>query len=231
MTSGCAEDPTGTGRNPTDNGDGRLSCGNPSALETRVGALFLTTLCRLSEAVGKPVLRGGGREVRKACPLGSRFLKRVSEKRRRGNGHANLSNRVDRGAVAIIAAAAAEAAEAVRRIRARRRVVNAILFVNKTGCQWRMLPQTYGHWNTVYHYFSAWPRAGVWAQVLGHGCANGNARAKAGRRRAVSGLCGQPKREDGCASHWRTRLAQHDFFHCRLGGWRAEESRRALVIH
>lgn len=48
----------------------------------------------------------------------------------------------------------------------RRRVVNAILYVNKTGCQWRMLPQTYGHWNTVYHYFSAWTRAGVWAQVL-----------------------------------------------------------------
>lgn len=46
----------------------------------------------------------------------------------------------------------------------RRRVVNALLYVNKTGCQWRLLPKTYGHWNTVYQYFSAWSRAGGWAR-------------------------------------------------------------------
>jgi hypothetical protein len=32
----------------------------------------------------------------------------------------------------------------------RRSMVNGILYVNKTGCQWRMLPKDYGHWNTVF---------------------------------------------------------------------------------
>ena len=31
-----------------------------------------------------------------------------------------------------------------------RRVVNGILYVNKTGCQWRMLPKDFGPWETVY---------------------------------------------------------------------------------
>jgi putative transposase len=49
---------------------------------------------------------------------------------------------------------------------ARRRVVNGILYVNKTGCQWRMLPQDFGHWNTVYGYFQRWRQAGVWSRVM-----------------------------------------------------------------
>ena len=30
-----------------------------------------------------------------------------------------------------------------------RRVVNGMLYVNKTGCQWRMLPKDFGPWETV----------------------------------------------------------------------------------
>jgi putative transposase len=30
-----------------------------------------------------------------------------------------------------------------------RQVINAIFYVNKTGCQWRMLPKDFDHWNTV----------------------------------------------------------------------------------
>ena len=47
-----------------------------------------------------------------------------------------------------------------------RRVVNGILYVNKTGCQWRMLPQDFGPWETVYGYFRRWRRAGVWERVM-----------------------------------------------------------------
>jgi putative transposase len=36
-----------------------------------------------------------------------------------------------------------------------RRIVNGILYVNKTGCQWRLVPKEFGHWNTIYGYFSA----------------------------------------------------------------------------
>jgi putative transposase len=30
-----------------------------------------------------------------------------------------------------------------------RQVVNGLLYVNKTGCQWRMLPKEFGPWETV----------------------------------------------------------------------------------
>jgi putative transposase len=45
-------------------------------------------------------------------------------------------------------------------------VVNGILYVNKTGCQWRMLPKDFGPWETVYGYFRRWRRAGVWERVM-----------------------------------------------------------------
>lgn len=49
----------------------------------------------------------------------------------------------------------------------RRRVCNGIGYVVKTGCQWRMLPREFGRWTTVYGYFRAWQRRGLWAWVLG----------------------------------------------------------------
>jgi transposase len=45
-------------------------------------------------------------------------------------------------------------------------VVNGILYVNKTGCQWRILPKDFGPWETVYGYFRRWRRAGVWERVM-----------------------------------------------------------------
>lgn len=47
-----------------------------------------------------------------------------------------------------------------------RSVVNGILYVTKTGCQWRMLPKEFGCWQPVYGYFNRWSREGVWQQVL-----------------------------------------------------------------
>src|SRR2546430_1665073 len=43
-----------------------------------------------------------------------------------------------------------------------RRVINGILYLIKTGCQWRMLPREFGKWNTIYGYFKRWRREGVW---------------------------------------------------------------------
>jgi putative transposase len=28
-------------------------------------------------------------------------------------------------------------------------IVNGILYLNKTGCQWRMIPPAFGHWSTI----------------------------------------------------------------------------------
>ena len=48
---------------------------------------------------------------------------------------------------------------------ARREVVNAILYVLRTGCQWRYLPNEFPNWNTVYWYFARWLEDGTWERV------------------------------------------------------------------
>lgn len=47
-----------------------------------------------------------------------------------------------------------------------RRVVDGIFYVNKTGCQWRMVPTDFGAWQTVYGYVRRWRRAGVWREGM-----------------------------------------------------------------
>lgn len=44
-------------------------------------------------------------------------------------------------------------------------IVNAILYVTRTGCQWRMLPVDFPPWQTVYRYFRTWTRQGIWQQI------------------------------------------------------------------
>lgn len=42
-----------------------------------------------------------------------------------------------------------------------RRVVDAMAYVVRTGCQWRQLPLDFPPWQTVYRYFCAWRDTGV----------------------------------------------------------------------
>ena len=44
--------------------------------------------------------------------------------------------------------------------------MNAILYINKTGCQWRMLPSDFAPWQTVYYYFRKWKLEGVFEEVM-----------------------------------------------------------------
>lgn len=44
-------------------------------------------------------------------------------------------------------------------------IINAILYVARTGCQWRMLPINFPPWQTVYGYFWRWKRQGLWEQI------------------------------------------------------------------
>jgi len=48
----------------------------------------------------------------------------------------------------------------------KRTIVNAILYVVKSGCQWRMLPNDLPCWQTVYDHFSRWNKNGIWEKVL-----------------------------------------------------------------
>ena len=42
-----------------------------------------------------------------------------------------------------------------------RRVVDAVLYMVKSGCPWRLLPKDFPSWKTVYHHFWAWSRSGL----------------------------------------------------------------------
>jgi putative transposase len=47
----------------------------------------------------------------------------------------------------------------------RRQVINAIFYVNRTGCQWRALPHDFPKWQSVYTVFWRWRRDGVWQKI------------------------------------------------------------------
>lgn len=47
----------------------------------------------------------------------------------------------------------------------RRRIINAILYLARTGCQWRMLPKDFPNWNTVYGVFRRWRDDGTWQRI------------------------------------------------------------------
>ena len=46
-----------------------------------------------------------------------------------------------------------------------REIINAIFYLLKSGCQWRMLPQDFPKWQTVYDYFSKWKKDGTWKKI------------------------------------------------------------------
>ena len=41
-------------------------------------------------------------------------------------------------------------------------VINAVFYLLRTGCQWRLLPREFPAWGTVYHCFGTWKNTGVW---------------------------------------------------------------------
>jgi len=47
----------------------------------------------------------------------------------------------------------------------RRALVNAMLYFNRTGCQWRMLPKDFPKWESVYWYFARWTNDGTFRSI------------------------------------------------------------------
>jgi putative transposase len=47
-----------------------------------------------------------------------------------------------------------------------RQIVNAIFYLTRSGCSWRMLPRDFPPWKTVYNYFEAWKLDGTWKNLV-----------------------------------------------------------------
>jgi putative transposase len=46
-----------------------------------------------------------------------------------------------------------------------REILNAIFYILRSGCIWRLLPHDLPPWKTVYHYFRLWRIQGLWEQL------------------------------------------------------------------
>lgn len=47
-----------------------------------------------------------------------------------------------------------------------REVVNALLYLVRSGCQWRMIPHEFPPWKTCYNYYRAWIDNGTWDEIV-----------------------------------------------------------------
>ena len=65
-------------------------------------------------------------------------------------------------------------------IHSRREIVNAILYVARSGCPWRMLPHDLPPYRTVFHYFNLWKKEGIWKEI--HDALGRKVRTHAGRK-------------------------------------------------
>lgn len=62
-----------------------------------------------------------------------------------------------------------------------RAVINGILYIVVSGCQWRMLPREYPAWQSVYTYFQQWRDDGTWQRL--HDTLRAQVRRRAGRHK------------------------------------------------
>lgn len=46
-----------------------------------------------------------------------------------------------------------------------RMIVEAVLYIMRTGVQWREMPSEFPHWKTVYSRFSRWNKSGTWIKI------------------------------------------------------------------
>ena len=68
----------------------------------------------------------------------------------------------------------------------RRAILNAILYQNRTGCQWRLIPRDFPNWHTVRHYYDRWRADGTWERL--NEALNVRVRARAGKEPTPSVL-------------------------------------------
>ena len=108
---------------------------------------------------------------------------------------------------------------------ATRRFVEAVLWMARAGCAWRLVPDAFGSWNSLYKRFARWQEKGVWQALMDqlaadadhewlmldstvvrvHACAAGAKKPKAGKRLAARAAASPPSctlSETPSATRW-----------------------------
>jgi len=62
-----------------------------------------------------------------------------------------------------------------------RKIINAIFYITRGGCAWRLLPHEFPVWQTVYGYYSYWKKDKTWQRI--HNTLRAKVRQKAGRHK------------------------------------------------
>ena len=52
------------------------------------------------------------------------------------------------------------------RLHSLRRIIDAIRYVQRSGCQWRLLPKDFPPWRSVYVTFWRWRNGGLWERIM-----------------------------------------------------------------